>query len=346
MKPTLNEFFITVFRLGRDQEEEWETIEPRQIAFWKEASKKLKSRIYQHNGCVVEVQLDWSPLTRRMTRNYEALIPLRTGKKPPADWYKKFSRPLRLKAICAITNSNERSSDPWYQEFFVEYYLYEVFMITNLALPGSGEFRNFELQSRGKPLRRWRLGLSAYYFSDWMIQTIEGKSPGAKTLDLDQTIDWFNQVNPHVTQKAENRTQKALYATYQLCRSDGQIDFVLWLFNALEVLLGTKPGDNRSGIVRRANALLDLNEKQRNHLDKTIQKLYGLRSSFVHGGYEAPHPIHADSIDQRLRDDYMKILELGIEGFSILGALLQALIEKKIPIVAFEERVVAVRGAP
>lgn len=340
MKTNQYEFSITVRNPGRQPEEEWETIEPREIAFWKAAAQKLGTRTYLHNECIVEVHLDWSPLTRRMIRDYDLNLPLRTGKTPHADWYTKLSRPLRLKAICAVAGSNEQSAYPWYPEFFIEYFVYEVFMIANLALPGSAEFLNFELQSQdGHP--RERLGLSAFYFSEWMIRSIEGKSPGAKALDLDQTIDWFKQTNPHVTQKAENRTQKALYATYQLCRSNGQIDFVLWLFNALEALLSTKVGENFSGIIRRTNALLVLNEKQRSHLQKTLRNLYNLRSSFVHGGYEAPHPLHREPIDPRLDDDYMKMLTLSMEGFAILGALLQVLIEKKIPIVAFEEQLVA-----
>ena len=283
------------------------------------------------------------PLVRRMVRDLDIRAPLRTGT-PPLDWYAKLTQPLRLKAICVITGSNELSSYPWYPEFFVEYFLYEVFMIVNLALPGSGEFLNFELRHRNQSSNA-RLDLSGFYFSEWMIQTIEGKSPAAKALDLDQTIEWFDQVNPHVTQKAENSTQKALYATYQLCRSNGQIDFVLWLFNALEALLSTKVGENFSGIIRRTNALLDLNEKQRKHLQNTLRKLYDLRSSFVHGGYEAPHPLHREPIDPRLNDDYMKMSVLCMEGFAVLGSLLQALIEKQIPIVAFEERVVAARSA-
>jgi hypothetical protein len=345
VKSNQHEFSIAVRSPGRQQEEKWETIEPREIAFWKAAKQKLGTRIYRHNGCTAEVHLDWSPLTRRMIRDYDLNLPLRTGKTPHVDWYAKMTRPLRLKAKCVITGSNDLSSYPWYPEFFIDYFLYEVFMIANLALPGSGEFLNFELQSRYGSQRE-RLGLSAFYFSEWIIRSIEGKSPGAKALDLDQTIDWFEQVNPHVTQKAENSTQKALYATYQLCRSNGQIDFVLWLFNALEALLSTKVGENLSGIIRRTNALLDLNEKQRSHLQKTLRKLYDLRSSFVHGGYEAPHPLHREPIDRRLDDNYMKMLTLSMEGFAILGSLFQALIEKKIPIVAFEERVVAACSNP
>ncbi len=340
MKTNQYEFSIIVRSPGRQHEEEWETIEPREIAFWKTAAQKLKTRTYNHNECIIKVHINWNPLTRRMIRDYDLNLPLRTGKTPSVDWYAELSKPLQLKAKCAIVGSNDLSSYPWYPKFFIEYFLYEVFMIVNLALPGAAEFLNFELQNAKDPART-RMGLSAFYFSEWMLRSIEGKSPGAKALDLDETIDWFTQVNPHLTQKAENSTQKALYATYQLCLSDGQIDFVLWFFNALEALLSTKVGENFSGIIRRANALLVLNEKQRSHLQKTLRSLYDLRSSFVHGGYEAHHPLQREVIDRRLEDDYLKILTLSIEGFAILGALLQALIEKKIPIVAFEEKVVA-----
>ncbi|GGI53878.1 HEPN domain-containing protein [Oxalicibacterium solurbis] len=340
MKSSTNTFTIIVRSPGRQHEEAWDVIEPREIVFWKAAASKLANRNYHHKNCVAEVNLDWTPLIRRLARDHNLLIPVRTGKPTSINWYTKLQRPLRLKATCVITGTNNLSSYPWYPKFFIEYFLYEVFMIVNLTFPGSGEFLNFEVQGMDRPSNQ-RLGLSAFYFSEWMIQTVEGKSPKAKILDLDQTIDWFSKVNPHVTQKAENNTQKALYATYQLCQSNGQIDFVLWLFNALESLLSTKVGENFSGIVRRTNSLLELGEKQKNHCQKILRKLYDLRSSFVHGGYEAPHPLHNEPIDPRLNDDYMKMLLLSIEGFAILGALLQALIEKQIPFVAFEERVIA-----
>lgn len=109
----------------------------------------------------------------------------------------------------------------------------------------------------------------------------------------------------------------------------------------MESLLSTKVGENFSGIVRRASALLELDAKQKSYLQKILRRLYDLRSAFVHGGYEVPHPLHREPIDPRLDDDYSELLNLSIEGFSILGALLQALIVKRIPIVAFEERIVA-----
>lgn len=339
------EFSIAVRSPGRQQDEHWQTIEPQEAAFWKTASKKLSHRRYQHNNCSIDVELDWSPLVRRLIRDHNLLIPVRNGKPSPVDWYAKMSKPLQLKAACVVEGKNDLSDYQWYPEFFVEYFLYEVFTVANLALPGSAEFLNFEIQRADRPSGD-RLGLSAFYFSEWMIQTVEGKSPAAKVLDLDFTIEWFAHVNPRVTQKAENGTQRALYATYQLCRSEGQIDFVLWLFNALESLLGTRVGENFSGLVRRTSLLLQLNDKEKSQIQKTLRKLYDLRSSFVHGGYEVPHPMHREPIDPRIGDDYMNILRLSIEGFSILGSLFQALIEKQIPVVAFEERVIHATSAP
>lgn len=184
------EVSIIVRSPGRQQEEQWEIIEPREIAFWKSAATKLAQRNYSHNDCTVEVRLDWTSLVRKLVRDFNLDLPLRTGKPPVADWYAKMSKPLHLKATCKITGANEQSAHPWYREFFVEYFLYEIFTISNLALPGSGEFLNFEVQTDHKGFDQ-RLGLSAFYFSEWMIKTTQGKGLPAKILDIDQTIDWF-----------------------------------------------------------------------------------------------------------------------------------------------------------
>jgi hypothetical protein len=336
---------ILVRRPGRQQEEEWESIEPQEAAFWKDASRKLSHRNYQHSGCEIEVAVDWAPLARRLIRDHNLLIPVRTGQLSTVDWFAKLDRPLLLAATCSVTGSNDLSHYEWYPEFFIEYFLYEVFTIANLSCPGAAEFLNFEVR-RGDQPRSPRLALSAFYFGDWMIATKKGKKPEAKVLDLQTTIDWFRSVNPRVTQKAENSTQRALFAMYQLCKSDGHIDFVLWLFNALESLLGTRVGENFSGLVRRTDLLLELGEKEKRQLSKKLRELYDLRSAFVHGGYEVAHPLYREPIDRRLEEDYMRILQLSTYGFGVLGALLQSMVERKLAVVCFEETVVVHPSAP
>lgn len=336
---------ITIRNPGRQAEEEWQTLEPQDAAFWKAAARKLSQRTYEHKGCRISVELDWAPLGRRIIRDHNLLLPVRTGQPTEIDWFSKLDRPLKMTAHSEIEGKNDLSKHPWYAQFFVEYFIYEVFTVANLACPGAAEFLNVAIHENDSA-KTTNLRLSAFYFGDWSIESLRGAKPTAKILSVDSAIAWFHAVNPHVTQKAENGTQRALYALYELCRSDGQIDFVLWLFNALESLLSTRVGENFSGVVRRASLLLRLDHKETANLGKRLRKLYELRSAFVHGGYEIAHPLHVEPIDERLNDDYGKLLELGIYGFSVLAALLQAMVERNIQELRFEERLVPPNDAP
>lgn len=155
----------------------------------------------------------------------------------------------------------------------------------------------------------------------------------------------MHAVNPTVTQRAESGTQRALFAIYHMCHSDGHIDFVVWLFTALESLLNTKVGENFSGMVRRATLVLGLDKVEQKRLSNRLRKLYDLRSSFVHGGYAVAHPLHYESIDPRLDKDYTEVVELSAYGFFVLAAILQAMILGKRHSLAFEEHIVDGAGA-
>lgn len=333
-------FLISVRSPGRQTEEEWKIIGPQQADFWKSAIRRLSGRSYQHNGYDIEVKIDWAPLARRLIRDHKLLIPVRTYQPSKVDWFAKLDKPLYLAATCSIVGDSDFDGYQWYPGFFVEYFLYEIFMIVNLSCPGVAEFYNFEIQ-RTDQTQSQRLQLSAFYFDEWMVATLEGEGPVARIIKADEVIDWFRKVNPAVTQKAENSTQRAIYALYQICRSEGDISIILWLFNALESLLGTRVGENFSGLTRRAAILLELDEKEKRLLSKKLRELYDLRSAFVHGGYEVTHPLHSESIDPRLDDDYLRIIRLSSYGFGVLGALLQSMILRKIPIAVFEEKLVS-----
>ena len=159
-------------------------------------------------------------------------------------------------------------------------------------------------------------------------------------LDPVEVVAWIRAVNPTVTQRAESGTRRALFAIYHMCHSEGRIDFVVWLFTALESLLSTKVGENFSGMVRRASLVLGLDKSETKHLSTRLRKLYDLRSSFVHGGYAVAHPLHYEAIDRRLDKDYAEVLELSKYGFSVLAAILQAMVMNKRLSLAFEERIV------
>lgn len=330
--------FNLLFRhLGRDTDEEWEIVEPRFAEYWKSAAPLFRSKTYEHHGCTVRIEIDWAPYGRRIIRDHNILAPVRKGQPIKSDWYTKMSRPLRLKASCVLTGSNELSGYDWYPNFFLEYFLYEVFAISNLACPGSAQF--YGLSIEGKTISHTtEPRLSTFYFDEWMIESVRGLQPCAHKLNPETVARWFFAVNPRVTQVAENATQRALFALYQLCRSDGDIDFVIWLFNALESLLSTRVGENFSGLVRRAALVLELNATETAAMAKRLRKLYDLRSAFVHGGYDLAHPIHSEPIDTRLNKHYGNVLQLSMYGFFILASLLQRMIETNRTVLVFEER--------
>lgn len=323
---------------GRPSEEEWELIEPAWIEFWKHALPSLRERSFEHGTVNVKVTLDWAPYLRRLLRQHNLLAPVRSGEKSDPNRFAKLDRPLKLKAVCSIKGKNKLTQYSWYPEFFVKYYLYETFLCANLACPGSADFLGFSIKEEEREVKD-KIGLSAYYFDEWLVASIRGHAPKAITIEPAEVAAWIKAVNPTVTQRAESGTQRALFALYHMCHSDGHIDFVVWLFTALESLLSTKVGENFSGMVRRASMVLGLDQANQKRLSSRLRKLYDLRSSFVHGGYAVAHPLHYETIDPRLDKDYGEVLELSIFGFGVLAAILQAMITGKRLSLAFEERI-------
>lgn len=330
--------------LGRPSEEEWDIVEPAWISFWKQALQSLHTRSFEHDGVAVTINLDWSPYARRLLKHHNLLAPVRRGESVDPNWFDKLNRPLKLEATCSLAGKNKLSGHPWYPEFFLRYYLYEVFICANLACPGSADFLGLTVEPQeGK--RAEKLGLSAFYFDEWYVASIRGQAPKALTLDPAAVVSWVHVVNPTVTQRAESGTQRALFAMYHMCHSDGHIDFVVWLFTALESLLSTRVGENFSGMVRRASLVLGLDTAEHKKLSRELRKLYDLRSAFVHGGYAVAHPLHYESIDPRLDKDYAEVIQLSTYGFSLLAAILQAMIVSNRHSLTFEERLVGVTSA-
>jgi hypothetical protein len=323
--------------LGRPSEEEWEIVEPTWIAYWKHAHSALRERTFQHDGVTIKVDLDWTPYSRRLLKRHNLMAPVRRGENADPQWFEKLDRPLKLKATCSVGGKNKFSRHPWYSEFFLKYYLYEVFMCANLACPGSADFLTLRLEGSAGT-ESDRLGLSSYYFDEWLVESIRGGPLKVSVLDPVDVGRWIREVNPTVTQRAESGTQRALFAIYHMCHSDGRIDFVVWLFTALESLLSTRVGENFGGIVRRAALVLRLDGTAQKLLARQLRKLYDLRSAFVHGGYPVSHPLHYETIDPRLDGDYAEVLRASAYGFSLLAAILQAMIATKRHTLRFEER--------
>jgi len=332
------QFELTFKWLGRDIEEEWQVIEPLFVQYWRTASPVLRANSYEHDGCSIAIDVDWTPLARRILRDNKIMAPVRLGHNNDGTWYAKINRPLKLKARCVIEGSNRLAKYDWYPRFFVEYFLFEVFAISNLSCPGAANFYRLTVRGDRSAVAPNQFELSSIYFDDWMVESIGGFTPTAKQLDPRLVAEWLRKVSPRVSQKGSTSTERALFSLHHLCRGDGGIDSVIWVFNALESLLSTRIGENFAALVRRIGLVLELDAKQTANLKRRMRELYDLRSAFVHGGYDVTHPLHSESIDPSLNYHYWRSLEGAKFGFFILGALFQRMIELGRPTLEFEER--------
>ncbi len=324
--------------IGRPSDEEWEIIEPTYISFWKTALNYLCSHSYNHDSATVSIKIDWPPYVRHMENTYSLKKSI-YAKEFDENSTIKSNQSRKIIATCSITGKNKLSEYSWYPDFFIEYYTYEVFICMNLACPGSTDFMGLAFKPH-KNKRAEKFGLSAFYFDEWLVASTRGQKPKALNIDPATVLSWIRNVNPAVTQRAESGTQRALFAMYHMCRSDGHIDFVIWLFTALESILSTRVGESFNGMVRRASLILGFDTADQKKLSRNLRKLYDLRSSFVHGGYAVAHPLHHESIDPRIDKDYSDVLQHSIYGFSLLAAILQSMIVKNQHILIFEERLV------
>lgn len=327
----------------RDDDTDWEAIEPDHIQTWGEACTLLASRSYSHDGCLANVVLDWQPLVARLSH----LHGLRNGAysptlREPFDW-SPFWAALTLTGEVTIKGKNELSEYGWYPSFFAELYAYDVFTILNLSYPGSCNFLNLTIRANGgKEICEPRL--AGYSLDYALVESRAGNWPTVQVLPLSQVVNWHSSLGLGVKQVAETSVEKLLFAMLHLAKTDDYVEAVIWIFYALEALVETRVGESISTLVRRIALLLDLSDRQRSTLNKKIRTLYDLRSSVVHGGYRVRHPIAQEVVEKRIGDETSQHVELFQFGFTIVVACLQALVARRWTTITYEERLVGGGG--
>lgn len=321
---------------SRDMEDHYKTIDPSIEAFWHKASKILRQCEYTHNDCTITIDVGWQRMANRIRRDNDLLRPVRIGTPLDKKWFSKVSRPLKITAKVNTINKNKYSDYKWYPSFFIEAFIHEFFLIANLSTPGSANFRSLFINS-GNESRSTKVRLSSFCFENGWVESLDGGWPTVEALPIEDVREWFQAISIGYKQRASTGIEKALYVLLHMAKDETRIDSVIWIFNGLEALVSTRVGESVSGLVRRLGMILDLDLPAQKKLNKEIRSLYDLRSSFVHGGYAVPHPIHSEVIDRALDDDATKLYQLHQFGASLLISTIQALIKKKIINLRFDE---------
>ena len=229
-------------------DDHWEEIDALHIEVWRQVAALFSSYQYESDERVVRVKFDWTLVIRRLRETFR--IMKRIHDPSIADKYAaamgKFPhRPVRVN--CRVTVSRKKSTKLGSDHIALDYaesFLYDLFVILNLAAPGCCSFWRAVLRARNSDSCRLdqSLSLSEYSFDLAYLDSYEKKWPCAKLLDLEKVSTWYRSVRTGINQLPGNRAEKVLFGLMHISKTDLSIDTIIWFFYALETLYDTQPG--------------------------------------------------------------------------------------------------------
>jgi hypothetical protein len=316
----------------------WEIAVPRHIQTWEAATNVLSEHIY----CLeknIRVEADWTPALNSFRHYYQVMRQIETEIQNGGinrDTLAQFHHsPINIH-IMATADSGEFK----HIHSVVSSFLHDVFIVMNLSSPGCCDFFRARLMpTSDKSANRYteEISLSSYHFECSALFEPDGKWPSAKAIPLSKSADWYFSIRNGISQVAKTRMEKILFALMRLSKDELSPNVIVWIFYALEQLLSTRVGENRSALETRLGLLLGTTEKTAALLKRSLKELYDYRSSMVHGGLEIIHVMQHDTVGDLVEKPYQKLMELSELGFSLLLVSLQTLIDKGWRSVNFKE---------
>lgn len=234
---------------------------------------------------------------------------------------------LIVSAKVIFNGSNRLINNRWYPRFFVERYLYDLFLLINLSTPGACDFLNIRFMNGGAEDDE-RLNLSSYFFEQYLYQSYTKRAVGNGTIPFMKVLEWYKGLGIGIKQKSDKKIEKALFSVLSISKSELSVATVIWIFHALEAIYGTRVGEGFTNLIGRISLLLELSEENKKNVKKKLRELYDIRSSFVHGGYQVLHPLINETIDKKLEDDQWKLICLCQDGIEIIIESIQKIISR------------------
>lgn len=332
-----DKFAVDLGRIGRSWGRDlgWQEISERDCQFWANAHQVLNNYEYELNGdrYLIRAEIhkiyEWYIWADKCGRYYEC----------PQEFLGEDTSFLNAEMDLVLEVEVEFFSDGIHKESrpvplmrFAEQYIYDVFFLANMALPGSCELLNarfINLYHEGEHHRHEKMYLSSYNFELSHLDLISGEKFASKVLPLENVVSWYKSLDLGVTQIGDSKAARAVFALLHVCKSEMDITSIIWMFHAFEAIYVTRVGESVTGMVSRMMILLDLPVSQKKELTKTLRKLYDERSAFVHGGYRVHHPLNSEQLDPRLSDSRLDTYDLCRVGFNLVVLSIQKLIEKE-----------------
>jgi hypothetical protein len=316
----------------------WEIIEAGHIQLWKSALKFLSKLQVSIEDRSFTININWAPTLKCHERHFAAMKYL-LGRQHASveDAYRKaaFPRhPAKNEISVTMTDGKNPKADVNIARHAVESLLYDIFLMMNLAAPGSCDFYRASLLSDSSEIE---ISISNVNFEAALLATSDSGWPKIKMPELQRVVSWYRKVRQGTSQIPSSPLERALFALLHISIGDTSPTTIIWLFYAFESLLQTSSGENFSAIVRRLSLLLEANGEEEKRIKKGMRKLYDLRSSIVHGGFEVIHPAHNEILDKRTDESFERIIVPANFGLSLLLGVFQRVIEQNLTSITFKE---------
>jgi hypothetical protein len=241
-------------------------------ALWRSAVEVLRERVYVTPTGAVRVSVDWRSFLDR--DEDDDLV---------AD---------DLIAIEVNVADERQKADPRDAVSFVELFFHDVFLLLNLAVPGS--FGGAIVILAGGEHRASEVALSARLFEyAWATASRNGK-PSIEPLPLADVVRWYDALQMGTQQLAATDVTKALFLLLHLARAEeNESTSVLLLGQALEALSEAAP------------------------------RFFEVRDAIAHGTAPVLHPMADDALDDRVDDASIELVNAADLAASVVVSAIQ-----------------------
>lgn len=299
------------------------------ILFWESISSGISKRQYTHNDRSISINADWNKIIKQLKNERTLLDDFYSGRTESRLLLKPALIPVEIIVHSEEEEDEKDTFSHHYPLNFLEQYSYDVFLVTNLSRPGVCDFYNLTLSLKPTASHRKTedpLRISSYALEYAWEESLEKEFPVLKEIPASETLLWYGNLNLGVRQKAQKPIEKALFSLLHICKTDGDISSVVWIFNALEAIFSTRVGEGFTNLISRIVFVLELTPKQESILKKSLRKLYDMRSALIHGGFEVYHPLRNEVLDKSMDSQFLEVYNNLQFGVSVIIACLQKMI--------------------
>lgn len=306
-------FNVTVNHIfGQSDETPYEVVEIYRRT-WEEIIDEYSEFTFELDDKIIEVSINWGSVRKRLQK-----VETMSGKG---------------KLVINLSTDNLRVpyNPRVYLSHFLALILHDIFLTANLAAPGCLDFYGAKYNS-STPEIGGRFMHELHYssiFLNWAWTEIAEKYqwPVISRIPLREVIKWHKSLNIQARQIAEKSIERTLFALVHFCSEpSASPNTLLWLMHALEAIYDTPKEAISQVLKRRIELTLGVPSTHSQVLRKEINKLYEVRSTFVHGDFDIHHPVKNERLDGKLDDYTLNQIEKNQFACAIVIATLQNMI--------------------